>query len=361
MNKKLKIIQLIDSLKAGGSEMMAVNIANGLADNGIESYLCTTRLEGNLKNLLKKEVNYIYLNKKHTVDFKSILQLKRFIKREKITIIHAHSSSFFLASLVKLLSPNLKVIWHDHYGDSENLEKRNKHILMLLSYTFNAIISVNKGLQGWAKKYLKTKKTYLISNFVTFNEDIKKSTILKGEENKRVVCIANLRIQKNHLNLLKAFEVVVKNYPSWTLHIVGLDFKDDYSAKINSFISEHKLTEQVFLYGSCQDIKFILAQSTIGVLSSRSEGLPLSLLEYGLAKLPVVVTDVGDCASVVENGKSGIIVKSNDYKALANGIIAFINNPTKKKSSGFKLNKTVEEKYSQNAVINLIINSYKKC
>ena len=65
MNKKLKVIQLIDSLKPGGAEMMAVNIANELGcEDGIASHLCATRLEGGLKEKLTPAVHYFFLNKK---------------------------------------------------------------------------------------------------------------------------------------------------------------------------------------------------------------------------------------------------------------------------------------------------------
>ena len=50
MNKHIKVIQIIDSLIPGGAEMMAVNIANGLYELGIASHICTTRMEGALKN-----------------------------------------------------------------------------------------------------------------------------------------------------------------------------------------------------------------------------------------------------------------------------------------------------------------------
>jgi glycosyltransferase involved in cell wall biosynthesis len=66
----------------------------------------------------------------------------------------------------------------------------------------------------------------------------------------------------------------------------------------------------------CSDIKYILKQSSIGVLSSTSEGLPISLLEYGLAKLPVIVTNVGECSNVVKDNESGFLVlpeKPNDF------------------------------------------------
>ena len=68
---KLNILQLIDSLHPGGAEMMAVNIANGLSDVGINSHICTTRLEGALRSKINGSVGYLCLNKKKTFNFPS--------------------------------------------------------------------------------------------------------------------------------------------------------------------------------------------------------------------------------------------------------------------------------------------------
>ena len=52
---------------------------------------------------------------------------------------------------------------------------------------------------------------------------------------------------------------------------------------------------------------FLNSKHTIGVLASKFEGLPVALLEYGLAKLPVVITDVGECNKVVTHLKDGLV------------------------------------------------------
>ena len=62
----MKVLQLIDSLQAGGAEHVAVNYANALAPRIEASFLCSTREEGMLKTSLSKDVQYLFLNKKTT-------------------------------------------------------------------------------------------------------------------------------------------------------------------------------------------------------------------------------------------------------------------------------------------------------
>jgi hypothetical protein len=129
----MRIVQIIDSLEAGGAERMAVNYANALAKKITFSGLVTTRKEGVLKNQIDSQVPYLFLEKQNSIDRKAVFKLRKFIKNNNIEIIHAHSSSFFIAVLVKLTLPKLKIIWHDHYGISQDLSFRKNPVLKFSS------------------------------------------------------------------------------------------------------------------------------------------------------------------------------------------------------------------------------------
>nr|HMQ43616.1 glycosyltransferase [Mariniflexile sp.] len=194
----MNVLQLIDSLNAGGAERVAVNYANALVSHIKTSHLCATREEGVLKDSLSKNVSYLFLNKQSTFDLKAIKTLHAFIKNNKIDLIHAHGSSFFIATLVKILNPKLKLIWHDHYGKSEFLNERPKFILKWCLKLFNHGFVVNKKLENWSVQVLNIKSVSYLPNFAIVN-DTKSITELKGDNNKRIVCLANLRPQKDHL------------------------------------------------------------------------------------------------------------------------------------------------------------------
>ena len=68
--------------------------------------------------------------------------------------------------------------------------------------------------------------------------------------------------------------------------------KDKSKLITNSLWDSEIVNESSQVFISQLDIKNILHQATLGVLSSKSEGLPVALLEYGLASLPVVATNV---------------------------------------------------------------------
>ncbi|WP_141841384.1 glycosyltransferase [Flavobacterium branchiophilum] len=123
-NNQLRIVQLIDSLDAGGAERMAVNYADVLMSEIAFSGLVVTRKEGLLKSQLKSEISYLFLNRKRILDFFVIIKFLKFLNKNNINWIHAHSSSIFFAVMIKFLKPSIKIIWHDHFGQSEFLDTR---------------------------------------------------------------------------------------------------------------------------------------------------------------------------------------------------------------------------------------------
>ena len=354
----MRVLQLIDSLDTGGAERVAVNIANALSSKVEGSFLCATRKEGILKESLFKNVDYLFLNKKKIIDLRAIKRLNTFLKRNYINVVHAHSSSFFLATIIKIINPKLTIIWHDHYGNSEFLNDRKYTALKICSKYFSHIFSVNKSLEIWSKEVLKVKNISFLPNFAIINKSIA-LTNLKGVTGKRIVCLANLRPQKDHITLLLAFKEVLKIFPDWTLHCVGKDFKDNYSKQIERKMKALELNKAVYLYDSKPDVFEILKQCDIGVLSSKSEGLPLALLEYGLAELPVIATKVGECETIISDNENGLLVDSLSVLQLEKALRFYIENKNRREAYAVKYNNHIKENYSKSSQIETILKVYK--
>ena len=357
---KTGVIQIIDSLDIGGAEVLAVDIANALQKKQMNSHICVTRKEGDLKHNILKETGYCFLNRKRILDTKALNKVTRYIKVNNILIVHAHASSFFFAFLIKMINPKIKLIWHDHFGVSQNLEHRKLFPLHFISKYFKSIISVNSKLQNWALNKLKCKQVYFLNNFSTFKND-ESLTTLKGIKGKRIVHLAAFRPQKDHLTLITGFNNFLKQSSinkNWTLHLIG-GFNDQiYFNKIKELIKDKKLENSVFIYGACLDIKNILTQADIGVLSSKSEGLPVSLLEYGLAKLPVIVTNVGECANVVKNNVMGFVIAPENSTELSDKLEELVNSEEKRFNFSLALHQKIKKEYSKENFINQLLKIY---
>ena len=352
----MRIVQIIDSLEIGGAEKMAINYANGLSVMNEFSGLVATRAEGKLKNQLSDSVSYLFLKKKSTIDFGAIFRLKKYCKENKVEIHQPHSSSYFTALLVKFIYPKVKIIWHDHNGLSEFISSEKSFALKIASFFFQGIIVLNFKLKNWAEKELNCKKVIYLPNFTSIDNSSRAETSLKGVFGKRILCLANLRDQKNHFLLLEVAEKVKQSYPDWTFHLVGKDFEDDYSAQVKESIITKSLENNVFIYGSKNDIQNIINQSDITILTSKSEGLPIALIEYGLSKKPVVTTKVGEIPLIIKDGINGFIVDVNDADLFYQKLLKYIIEDDLRIQMGNSLYQTVIENNSEESVINNYLN-----
>lgn len=350
---------MIDSLEAGGAERMTVNFANALSQTIEFSGLVVTRKEGALKEQIDSKVSYLFLNKKTAIDLQAILKLRNYIVKNRIAVIHAHSSSFFLAVLLKFTLPKIKIAWHDHYGKRIHESKVKNGILVFFSVFFSSIFTVNPLLEKWNKKNMLCSKVFFIPNFAMLTEETQSSTFLRGTKDKRIVFLANLKNPKNHLMIVKAFENLKLSDLGWSLHLIGKDYFDEYSDSIKAFIKQNNLEGNIYLYNSRNDIKHILSQATIGILASTDEGFPVTLLEYGLATLPVVSTNVGYCSSVIKDNSTGLLFNPLDMSEFERQIIKLISNSELRNQLGISLNNVVSRNYAKDVVIQKLILAYK--
>lgn len=357
----MRILQLIDSLEVGGAERIAVNFANSLANKIEFSGIIATRKEGALRSRIAEKVFFDCLRKQSTFDFISIFRLRSICKANNVTLVHAHGTSYFTAFLVKLVYPRIKIVWHEHTGArSEKMSIHNIVLWMLSRFFFSGIIVVNHDLEQWCKNKLGFNQVLYLPNFTVLDRFESKSTILKGCADKRVVCLANLRHPKNHKLLVEVAIKLRDSHPDWTFHFIGNDLCDDYSAELKSIISSSRLEDTVFLYGVCHDINHILEQSTIGVIASTSEGLPVALLEYGLQKMAVVVTDVGEIPQIVYNGFNGFVVKSGSVDLFYKALLELINSSVLRNKFGNNLAELINKNHSESLVVTNYIDWIKK-
>jgi glycosyltransferase involved in cell wall biosynthesis len=358
----LRVLQIVDSLTIGGAESVALNLANDISSlPGYKAFLVCTREEGPLKERIDNKVSYLFLNKKKTLDLAAIKKLHQFIVANKIQIIHAHSTSFLYPVLLKLFC-NYKIVWHDHYGLEIGPNGKRIYKYIPFSRLFNYAISVNEKLLASNIKYLhlsSVKQAYIPNYSVAQSADAANELKLIGVDSHRIVCLANLRPQKDHENLLHAFKIIHKNEPLATLYCLGICMGDAYEHKIRSLIESLGLSNVVVLTGGVANPFIYLKRAAVGVLSSKSEGLPLSLIEYGLAGLPVVCTNVGQCADLLDNGNNGLLVPAGDSNELAAAVLKYFNNENLKLHLLSKLRSFIRNNYSKEAILQKIDSIYK--
>jgi glycosyltransferase involved in cell wall biosynthesis len=170
--------------------------------------------------------------------------------------------------------------------------------------------------------------------------------------------VANLRPEKDHATLIHAMKQVCLFVPTATLLLAGNEPDQTHASRLRNLIHQHALDNHVFLLGSRPDVSALLRACDIGVLSSASEGMPLALLEYGIAGLPAVATAVGQMPEVLDEGRAGLLVCPRQPTPLAEALLKLLRSAELRSNLGAALSRRVQERYSAQSVLRQIIRIY---
>ncbi|OIQ49168.1 putative glycosyltransferase EpsF [Pseudodesulfovibrio hydrargyri] len=133
-----------------------------------------------------------------------------------------------------------------------------------------------------------------------------------------VVAVANIRPIKRLDLLVEALPLVREAVPNAIVHLVGDGVG---TGEVKSLVADRGLEDAVVFWGSRTDVPRILRAMDGAVLCSDFESQPSAVLEYMASGLPVACTDVGNCAELIESGKTGYVFQPGDVQALAESVI----------------------------------------
>lgn len=151
--------------------------------------------------------------------------------------------------------------------------------------------------------------------------DNKKSATLL---NKRVISVGKLDAQKGFDMLVEAWALVANKHPDWVLDIFGVG---EWEAMLHKKIEALKLEGKIHLRGKTSDVVSHYLDSSIYVMSSRYEGLPMVLIEAMSCGLPIVSFDCEfGPREIITDGENGFLVEPNHCPLLASKICLLIEN-----------------------------------
>jgi glycosyltransferase involved in cell wall biosynthesis len=169
-------------------------------------------------------------------------------------------------------------------------------------------------------------------------------------------CVAMFRGSKGHAHLLEAFAAVRGVHPTATLLLVGDGIRRGW---VEGLAREAGLAEHVVFTGFSDDVPALLAMMDCFVLAStRTEGVPQSLLQAFAAGVPVVASDIGGVPEVVSDGVTGLLAESGSAAALAAGIARVLADAPAAVRRAEAARALVEERFSHAASISRLLQLY---
>lgn len=364
----MKILHIISGGDTGGAKTHVLTLLNELKNDIDVSLLCV--MEGKFtKEAIESGIKTKIVMQKSRFDIKTIKIIKNYIIENDFDILHCHGArANYIAFMLKLSGvkkPFLTTVHSDYLLDfSDNLYKKiiftNINIFALKRFKYFCAIT-NDFKEMLISRGFTNKTIFTIYNGIDINkkldykspESFLKNYNIDYDENTFYVGLCA------RLNYVKGIEVFIKTAnelknENITFLIAG---NGDERDKYIDLKDEYKLTNLHFL-GQIDDIYSFYNVLDINTLTSLSESFPYALLEGGLMKKATIASSVGGIPEMIENGKSGLLFKKEDYLELSNLILKVKNDSELRKNLGQNFYDRICEKFSSTEMKNTHIKIY---
>ncbi|MBX0319603.1 glycosyltransferase [Shouchella clausii] len=324
-----KVLFVITGLSQGGAETQLVRLAISLNQRGYKVKVITL-IEPELlhKPLIENGISVISLNmKRGKARFQHLLKFVRYLKLEKPDCVisfmfHANILSRIGCRLARVHNKLICSIRNENFGGPLREFVIKKTDFLADFTTTNSKIAADR----LAKKGIVSKeKLRVIYNGLytsRFNvgsnvtENLRKQLNLT-KSNFILIAVGRLEDQKDYYNLLKAAKILADKKVNFSLLIIGQGYLEE---ELKAYSREMKLSSKVQFLGLRKDIPELISVADALVLSSAWEGLPNVVMEAMAGSKPVLATEVGGTAELIEDGINGYLVEKSNPPKLAEGM-----------------------------------------
>jgi glycosyltransferase involved in cell wall biosynthesis len=350
--RKINLLYVITKLELGGAQKQLLYLIGNLNQANFRIFLFTAQ-DGMLlpqalgvDGLTVKRSRFLNRSVNPLLDFITLIELCVFIKRNKIQIVHTHSSKAGIIGRWAARLSKVKVIIHTVHGWSFNnyqffLKKRFYIWLEKITSRFTDIIVVvsdydkNTGLLN----RIGSKPQYKLLRYGVNDDGLRSDR--QGVRQKLgvedceilITMVACFKPQKAPQDFIKLASIIYRQKPLSRVKFL-LVGDGVLRAKVKRLVNKQKFDRKVMLAGWREDVMDILSASDIFVLTSLWEGMPITVLESMKLAKPVVVTNTGGIAEVVEDRVTGFLVKTKDILCMSERVVFLLENESLAKAMG---------------------------
>ena len=278
--------------------------------------------------------------------------LKKVLKEQNIDVIHMTTSGQLATirdiQMLKLAKKKkIPSVYHIRFGRIPEIAKNNTREWKLIKRAMrlaSCVMAIDGKTQAAIREYLPDVNVCCVPN--PFDLTKIQSFMQNVGEEKEIVYLGWVIKTKGVEELLTAWDEVRKGYPDWNLRLIG-PYNEAYYTDLKNRFS----FEQVNFDGeqAHDNAMAKLAQASIFILPSHTEGFPNVVLEGMALRKPVVATDVGAIPDILQG--CGIVIPAKSAEEIVSALKRLLENETLRQELGEKAQEKLLREYALEKVV----------
>lgn len=366
----MKVLHMISGGDSGGAKTHVFALLDALKKKANVKIVCFT--EGVFyREILDRDIDTELLLQKNRFDLSVVGQLEKMVQTEHYDVIHAHGArANFIAWQLKrrVDTPVVTTVHSDYLMDFDGVYKKliytavNKHALKKMDY-YIAVSSDFKRML--IRRGFTPNKIYTVYNgmdyskpcaFVSKEEFAARCGIAYDPAKVYIGIIGRFDKVKNHAMFLRAAKRVLAQRDDVEFVLAGKGTLED---SLKQYCKENGIADKVHFVGFIKDIYSFIHFIDINTLTSFSESFPYVLLEGAKMSKPTVCSAVGGIPDLILDGETGMLVPSDDDRALSQKLLELIDQPRLREELGKNLHELATTRFSNEHLANTHMELYR--
>jgi glycosyltransferase involved in cell wall biosynthesis len=338
---KIRVLEVLASLRRAGAERVAVSIACGLDRSGFETEVISLKpaFPGGFEPVLEdRGVPVKHLGKWSGLDPRMWPRLAEAFRRFGPDIVHTHSYVMRYVLPAWGLARRGTIVHTVHNLAEKEVEPLGRAVHRIAFRAGAVPVAISNEVARSFESMYGFAPAATIPNGADTRHGFRPEARQVWRQGRGfapndflVASVARLEPQKNPLGLIEAFARALPGRPGAHLVMAGEGSLLEASRRLATRLG---VDRRVHFSGVCLDVAELLSACDLFVLASDWEGSSVAIIEAMAAHLPVVATAVGGVPELVENGVTGMLTPAGDAAALAAAVADLAADPAQRRAFG---------------------------
>jgi L-malate glycosyltransferase len=353
----MKIAHVVDSMDVGGAEMLVSQMCRLQKEQGHDPRIYAVATLGDLGEQMRKEGFDVVPHVGRNLSEAS-RNFYRIFKELRPEVVHLHNPTptIFAAAPARIAGvPSIVSTRHSLVARPRNLVVEAKYAVAAIFCDWNVGICDATTRNMYEAHNAPTRKIARIYNGALRLRSCENEK-RPGKSGFTLLYVGRLVPVKNHTLLLNAFRAALSSMPGLRLWMVG---EGSERPKLEALAGELGISNQITFWGQQLDVAPFFSAADAFIMSSTSEGLPMSLIQAFSLGVPVIVTDVGGMTEVVHLSKAGFRVSPIDPAKMTEAILRLAGDPEARQQFSRNAAAAFETHFTLQAMVDSYMNLYR--